>query len=227
MSKSTQERIRNLFIIAGVLFAVFVVYVICLLNIDRQAIGPENSVVGFASINGSFADAIGVNMMWRNISKILGVVAELFALFFALLGVAQLVQKKSLKKVDTDLYVLAGFYALMMIFYIFFEKVIINYRPVILDDGLEASFPSSHTMLGFCLMTTAILQFSSRIHDKLIKNIAIAVSLVIEAGIIIGRLLSGVHWLTDILGGLLLGTALVMLYYAATEYVKLRNRRRY
>ena len=102
--------------------------------------------------------------------------------------------------------------------------IVINYRPVILDEGLEASFPSSHTMLGFCIMSTAIMQFSNRIHNNLIKNIVIIFSFIIAVVIVVGRLMSGVHWLTDIMGGLLIGTTLVMLYYSSTEYVKYRKK---
>ena len=34
---------------------------------------------------------------------------------------------------------------------------------------------------------------------------------------VIGRLISGVHWLTDIIGGVLLSAGIVMMYYTVTS----------
>lgn len=216
------------FITSGVLFVVFVLFTILVANVDLQPIGPDSSIVGFAGLNGAVADAVGVHMFWYHLTDVLGYLAILVVLFFGLLGVLQLVKGKSLAKVDADIYVLGGFYVLVILFYVIFEVVSVNYRPVILDpaQGLEASYPSSHTMLALCVFTTAIFQFQSRIKNQQVCRvieIVMAVLIVLTVG---GRLLSGVHWFTDIIGSILLSASLIALYCAAIMTLRTQKKRR-
>ncbi len=220
MREDQKKKNQRNFIITGALFLAFILYTIAVKVVDVQAVGPENSNIGFATINRAVFIFFGDNPFWYNVTEVTGILALLVAAAFGLLGVAQLVTKKSITKVDTDIIILGGFYVLVMIFYVLFEVFIINYRPVILEEGLEASYPSSHSMLVFCIMITAIMQFRSRISEKRVLLIAEIVSIVIISVTVLGRLVSGVHWFTDILGGVLLGTALVMLYYSAVECMK-------
>ena len=133
-------------------------------------------------------------------------------MFYGCLGLKQLIDKKSLKKVDKKIIYLGCFYVLMGLFYIFFEKVIINYRPVLLEGDLEASYPSSHTILAVCICISSIIMNRYYLKKNLLKyvNISTAVLMLL---IVVGRLFSGVHWLTDIVGGLLLSSALCYLFY--------------
>ena len=131
--------------------------------------------------------------------------------------VYQLISRKSLKKVDADLYLLGALYAVIMGVYVFFEICIINYRPIILYVDLEASFPSSHTMIVLCIMSTAIFQFNRRIHNNIVKKAVNGASILLIAITIIVRLISGVHWFTDIIGGLLIGTSLILFYIALVQ----------
>ena len=125
---------------------------------------------------------------------------------------------------DKDILLLGGLYAALAVCYLFFEKCIINYRPVILDEGLEASFPSSHTMLAMCLMLAAMEQLRRRLKDQPLGRILSMVCAVLLVVTVIGRLLSGVHWLTDILGGLLLGGALYLFYAGLIDLLRQRGR---
>lgn len=223
------KKARFEFIASGVLFLIFVLFTVLVANVDLQPIGPENSVVGLASLNGAVAEAIGVHMVWYKITDILGYLAILVALFFGLLGVLQLIKGKSLAKVDSDILALGGFYVLVMVFYVIFELVGVNYRPVIIDasEGLEASYPSSHTMLALCVFTTAIFQFQSRIKDEQICKVIEIVAVILIVLTVGGRLISGVHWFTDIIGSLLLSSSLIVLYCAtviALKTVKKKNR---
>ena len=193
-------------------FAAFAVWTVLLLLVDVQAIGPNGSSVGFTALNESFHRLTGVNMTLYTVTDWLGLVPLGIAFGFAILGLVQLVKRRSLFKVDRDVFVLGGFYLAVVAVFMFFETVVINYRPVLIDGVLETSYPSSTTLLVMCVMPTAIMQFNSRVKNKILKK---CLSLLIALFIIfmvVGRLISGVHWFADIVGGALLSAGLVMMY---------------
>ena len=200
------------FVVGGILFTGFIALLIMVLCVDVKAIGPEGSEIGLSWLNKNVFETIGTCETWHSITGILGDVVMFFPVLFAAIGVVQLIKRKSFKGVDLDLYYLAGFYVVMMASYFLFEKVIINYRPVLDDGKLEASFPSSHTLLAVCIMGTTIIQIGKRIKNKNAKVILQIFSVILMAVIVVGRLLAGVHWLTDILSGLLMGLTYVFIY---------------
>ena len=112
---------------------------------------------------------------------------------------------------------LGTFYIAVMAAYLLFEKFAVNYRPVLIDGFLEASYPSSTTLLTLCVMPTAMLQLSRRLRSGRLRSLVLAVLAAFTAFMVVGRLLSGVHWLTDIVGGVLLSAAIVCLYAAAAD----------
>ena len=152
-------------------------------------------------------------MSLYTITDWLGLVPFCFILGFALLGFVQLVKRKSLLKVDYSIFVLGGFYILVMSSYLFFEMFVINYRPVLIEGYMEASYPSSTTMLVMCVMLTAKMQFSERIKNSAVRKNINGILIAFTIFMVAGRLISGVHWFTDIIGGVLLSAGLVMLYY--------------
>lgn len=202
---------RTLFALGAVLLVLFAIFVWAVQNVNVAPIGPDGSEVGFAGINGKVRDLIGVNQSWYEITELLGYGVLLVAAGFCLLALFQAIKRKSLK-IDGDLWGLLLFYVVVGGIYLFFEKYVVNYRPIITEDGLEASFPSSHTLLSLCIMGSASLQFSHRI--KKFRTPVLVISLLIMVIIVVGRLLSGVHWFTDILGSVLLSAGLVMIYAA-------------
>ena len=217
-----KKKSRRLFFLGASLLAAFVLWTVLVCFVDVQAIGPEGSSVGFATLNGCVHDFTGVNMSLYVITDWLGLVPIGVAFGFAVLGVVQWIKRKSILKVDRSILVLGGFYIVVMVVYILFEMVVINYRPTLIDGYLEASYPSSTTMLVMCVMPTAMMQLRARIKNKVFSRcvmIAIAVFIVF---MVIGRLVSGVHWITDIIGGALVSAAIVLMYYAisnvATKY---------
>ena len=217
-----KENKKNLYVSGG-LFLLFIVWTVVIYFVDVQKVGPKESAVGVATFNVFFHNLTGVHMIIYNITDWLGVVAFLIVLGFAILGAVQLIQRKSLFKVDYDILVLGGFYILVVVAYVIFEVFAINYRPILIDGHLEASYPSSTTLLVMCVIPTAIMQCYKRIKNKDIRNIVICILSVFMAFMVIGRLVAGVHWFTDIIGGALLSSSLVMLYYSLNKIVEKDN----
>ena len=144
----------------------------------------------------------------------MGLVPIAVAFGFAILGLVQLIKRKSLWKVDHNILALGVFYIVVMAAYILFEMVVINYRPTLIDGYLEASYPSSTTMLVMCVMPTAAMQLNVRIKNTVFRRCAIITIVAFTAFMVIGRLVSGVHWITDIIGGALFSAGIVMIYKA-------------
>ena len=205
------KRTKMLSVGAGFL-AAFVLWTVLISLVDIRPIGPNGSRVGFAALNGFVHDLTGVDLLLYTVTDWLGLVPIAAAFGLAVLGLVQWIKRKSLLKVDGSLLVLGIFYIVVMAAYIFFEVVVINYRPTLIDGYLEASYPSSTTMLVMCVMPTAMLQLRPRIKNRVFRRCVLIATAAFTAFMVIGRLLSGVHWLTDIIGGALLSTALVMVY---------------
>ena len=182
-----------------------------------QAIGPNGSPVGFAMLNGLVHETIGVHWGLYEMTDWLGLIPIGFVLGFAILGLVQLVRRRSLFKVDRSILVLGGFYIVVMAMYLLFEEVVINYRPVLIDGNLEASYPSSTTMLALCVLPTAMMQLKSRIRRRTVRRAVLMTLGAFTVFMVIGRLISGVHWLTDMIGSVLLSVGLVMLYAFAIK----------
>ena len=128
-------------IAAGVYAVLFLVLLLCVRSVDVAPIGPQGTSVGFSHLNQAVFEATGVNMTWYRITQVLGYLAILTAAGFALFGLMQLLRRRSLRAVDRRILALAGLYAAVVVVYALFEKVVINYRPVIMpgDAGPEAS----------------------------------------------------------------------------------------
>lgn len=210
----------KLFGIAGILLAAFALWTLAVQHIDVQAIGPNGSSVGFAGLNGWVHDLTGVHMGLYVLTDWLGFVPMGFVLGFAVLGMVQWMRRRKLFRVDHDILLLGGFYLLVLILYLVFETVAVNARPVLIDGRLEASYPSSTTMLVLCVMPTAMMQLRARIRNTKVRTIVLTILAVFTACMVVGRLIAGVHWFTDIIGGVLLSAGLVALYDAIEKKMK-------
>lgn len=191
-----------------------VIYTILVKIIDVAPIGPNNSEVGFSKINGFFHNLLGSNMTIYKITEILGIIPLLMAGIYAIIGLVELIKRKSLTKVDYEIYALAGLYVVVLGLYVFFEKCIINYRPILIDGVLEASYPSSHTLMALCICGSSII-VNKRIFHKKIFNLENKLSIFLMITIILGRFISGVHWFSDIIGAIFISLALLSSFYTA------------
>ena len=199
------------------MLVLFVVWTVLVKMVDVEPIGPNGSSVGFATLNGFVHELLGVHMALYDITDWLSIIPLLFIFAFAVLGVVQLVKRKSIFKVDNSILILGGFYAVVMAVLVMFEFLAVNYRPVLINGVLEASYPSSTTLLVMCVLPTTVMQLKSRIKNQMCGN-AVAVFLYIfTVFMVTARLISGVHWFTDIIGGAVFSAGLVMIYYSLTK----------
>jgi len=218
-----ERKTKKQFIIGTTLFVVFILYTMSLTFVDMQPIGPQGSYVAYAGINKTVHELFGVNMMLYNITDWAGVVAIFIAFGFAILGLVQWIKRKRLLKVDSSILVLGVFYILVFGAYVFFEFNVINRRPILINGILEASYPSSTTMLAMCVMPTAMMQFHRLIKNYKIRNTVNILCGLFTAFMVIGRLVCGVHWFTDILGGLIFSIAMILLYCSANNFISLKK----
>ena len=209
-----KEENKTDFRIATCMLIAFVMWTAAICFVDVQAIGPQESTVGFATINQFVHNLTGVHMSLYTLTDWLGLAPLMFVIGFGTLGLIQWIKRKHLLKVDYNILILGGFYIVVMAVYVLFEMFVVNYRPVLINGYLEASYPSSTTMLVMCVMPTAIMQFNTRIKNNVLKRFIASAIIAFIAFMVIGRFVSGVHWFTDIIGGALLSAGLVLMYRA-------------
>lgn len=211
---------RKHFFTGVFLIAAFFLWTILLGIMDVQPIGPQGTMVGFAGLNQAVHVFTGVNMTLYMVTDWLGLVPLGFMFGFALLGLGQWIRRKHILRVDRSILTLGVFYLVVMALYVFFECYVVNYRPVLIEGKLEASYPSSTTILVLCVMPTVIMQLGTRIRSRIIRRWVSVAMMLFAAFMVIGRLLSGVHWFSDIVGGVLISAGLVMLYVSVrgTEF---------
>lgn len=197
------------------LLAAFAVWTFLIQTVDVQQIGPRQSAVGFATVNGWFHRLTNVHWMLYTLTDWLGLVPIVVCLLFACVGLAQLVQRRSLLKVDLDILLLGVYYVLVIFAYLLFEMVPLNYRPVLIEGILEASYPSSTTLLVLSVMPTLHFQAERRLKNSALRRCIRVLTVLFSVFMVVGRLLSGVHWLTDIVGAILLSGGLFLLYKAS------------
>ncbi len=200
---------KKLFSVGLILIAVFVFWTILILTVDVQPVGVNGTVVGFATLNCSFH-----NMTIYHITDWLGLVPLFCCMIYGAVGFVQLLQRKSLLKVDIDILLLGVYYVIVIFGYLIFEMIPINYRPILIDERMEVSYPSSTTLLVLSVMPTVIFQIDRRIKNRVVRRIITPSTILFSLFMLIGRTIAGVHWLTDIIGSVFLSAGLFLIYYA-------------
>jgi undecaprenyl-diphosphatase len=200
-------------IIMGVaLITVFVVWTMLIQFVDVQAIGVNGTLIGFATFNGWFHKLTGVHMTLYVVTDWLGLVPVFVCMFFGGVGFIQLLKRRSLLKVDLDIIFLGVYYILVIFGYLIFEMIPINYRPVLIEGFMEASYPSSTTLLVLSVMPTLVFQANKRLKSVMAKRIIVILAILFSVFMVIGRLICGVHWFTDIVGSVILSAGLFCIY---------------
>ena len=210
------------FTVAAVCLLLFVALTVCLFFVDRRAASPTGSVVGFASVNSAIFDLAGVNYTLYDLTEILSQSlgpVYIVAAGLAVLGLVQLIKRRSLKRVDTDLLCMAVLFLTVVAVYAAFELINVNLRPVLMpgEEVLEPSYPSTHIVISVCVLIPAASYFVKRLRTPAIRIPAVVLCLASASVTVVCRLLSGAHWFTDILGGLLISGALVSAYFGAVS----------
>ncbi|MBR4791470.1 MAG: phosphatase PAP2 family protein [Treponema sp.] len=209
------KKFANSYIFASL----FIFFSLWIRLFDVQPVGPEGSSIGFAGLNVAVHELFGMHLFWYKLTQLLGVAAIAVAAVFAVVGFIQLVQRKSLLKVDKKILMLGVIYILVILLYVLFEKVPFNYRPVVLDpaEGLEPSYPSTHTMIILTIFGTAIGVIGDYLKNAKLVLLLKIICLVIMAVTIVGRLICGVHWFTDIAGGVIISLFFINLFRDLTK----------
>lgn len=211
------KRIRKSLIVSLGFLSLFILWTVIVKLINVKQIGPQNSEVGLAGINQFVHNLTGVHFDMYTATDILSIVPLTICIGFGILGLLQWVKRKSFRKVDRSILALGGLYAVTLMVFILFETLIINFRPVLIEGKLEASYPSSTTMLVMCVMLSAMIEFGRRISNKVQRRTILIACTTFTLFMVVGRFISGVHWFSDIIGGILLSVSLVSLFYSVTN----------
>ena len=203
---------RKNILISSILILLSILFTIIVKLVDVRQVGEGPSNIGLSTINSYVFKTLGVNNIWYDITTLLGVFAIFIAVVYVFIGFIQLIKRKSLLKVDKEIIILGLFYIVVVGLYVFFEKIIINYRPILMDGVLEASYPSSHTLMVLCLCGSSIM-INKKLYNNRVSKYMNICSTIIMVVMVVGRLLAGVHWFTDIIGGILISIALLMVFY--------------
>ena len=205
-------------VIVSILLTILsIMYTLLVKYVDVKEIGPNGTSVGFSHINGFIKKTLGSNMFIYRLSEILGYIILLLVLIYGCIGLYQLIKRKNILKVDKEIIKLGCFYVLMLAVYILFEKIFINYRPVLMDGTLEFSYPSSHTILSLCVGLSSLIVSQKYFNKKYIKKIN-TVTIILMFLIVFTRFISGVHWFSDILGGIIISFTLISYFQLVYFY---------
>lgn len=215
--KNKEFKIGFLFIL------IFIIWTLSLLIIDVKPLGVNQTNIGFSTLNVWFHQITGTNMFLYIVTDWLGLVPVFVCMGFGLLGCIQLFKRRSVIKVDYDLIVLGVYYIIVILSYLLFEKLPINYRPILIDGRMEVSYPSSTTLLVLSVMLSLYEQVNRRVINIQSKNMINRCIGIFTVFMIGGRLLSGVHWLSDIIGSIFISLGYFFLYKGVLQWNFMKN----
>ena len=122
---------RNLLTGIGLISA-FALWTVLIQCVDVQAVGQNGTKIGHAAFNVWFHQLTGVHMTIYTITDWLGLVPIFVCLCSGMLGIVQLIKRRSLLRVDSDILLLGAYYVIVIACYLVFEMIPINYRPILI-----------------------------------------------------------------------------------------------
>ena len=208
---------KNILITGMIMLILFAVWTVLIQTVDVQAVGQNGTDIGFAGLNVWFHKMTGVHMWVYTVTDWLGLVPIFICMIFGVVGLVQLIKRRSLLKVDKDIILLGIYYILVIFGYLIFEMIPINYRPILIEGRMEASYPSSTTLLVMSVMPTLDFQVQLRVRNTKVRYGLYAFTVLFTAFMVVGRTVAGVHWLTDIAGSVLLSSGLYLIYQGTVQ----------
>ena len=200
------KKLINLKVILGFVFLFLFIILILLLNVDKDYITPTGKV-GLSSFN----DMVDYkyNKGWQILADVFLYLGIALVAILAIYGLYELIKRKSLFKVDKYIIVIGAFFIISIILWLLFDKVVtINYRPILVDGEKESSFPSTHTFVCVFIYMSAYTVVKKLLNNKIYNEIVLSLAIVIVIFTAVSRILSGMHYLTDVMGGVFLGLSL-------------------
>lgn len=216
---------KEILLFGTLCIAAFVIWTLAVLNVDVKPLGVNGTNIGFSSLNCWFHQQTGVHMKLYSITDWLGLIPIAACVCFCIFGLAQWMKRHSIRKVDYDMILLGAYFIVVISGYLLFEMIPVNYRPVLINGMAEVSYPSSTTLLVLTVMPACIFQINRRVGNQSVRKILNTLIAAFSIFMVLGRLISGVHWLTDIVGAIILSTGMFSLYKGAVLMNDKRKRR--
>ena len=172
---------KQVLFLGGIFIIAFAIWTALIQMVDVQPLGQNATNIGFATFNCWFHRLTNVNMTIYTITDWMGLIPLVVCLIFAGIGLVQLIKRRSLFKVDPDIIILGVYYVIVILAYFIFEIIPINYRPILINGVMEASYPSSTTLLVLCVMPTLIEQIQRRLSSIAVKRIVTILAIAFSA----------------------------------------------
>ena len=215
-----KERSKKLLFTGILLIVVFAIWTLLIQVVDVQPIGQNGTNIGFATFNIWFHELTGVHMTIYTMTDWMGLIPIFVCMIFGGIGLGQWIKKRSLLKVDRDILFLGIYYVIVIFGYLIFEMIPINYRPILIEGVMEASYPSSTTLLVLSVMPTLTFQMNRRMKNMAVCKILSVLTILFSSFMVVGRWICGVHWFTDIIGGIFISMALLMGFFTTINLIK-------
>lgn len=175
-------------------------------------------------MNDAVFNFFGENKTLDKISDVLLIAMLAIVAGFALSGLVQLIKRNKLKKVDSEILAMIPSLLLLVAVYFVFEKIwVLNYRPILINGIAEPSFPSTHTLIAVTVLGMTMMALPKYIKNRRQRILIDVLALVAMVAMAFLRVASGMHWMTDVLGGVIFGIDLVLVYGGALRIIKERR----